>query len=132
MNRILKWLAAGLGIAAAAAAFFLIPVPSSAAPAPALGQGTLQYCEARAALALAIAESLAEGMPSDKINITFSIQPQNEEVAAAREAWIEDLKAEVDAAAATVPRDKDQWPARVAQKIIEACWQEYGRRGKAI
>ena len=94
---------------------------------PNLNQGTLDYCTARGGLALQVAHALEEGFAIDHINLAFEMPAVSEEQAQGREDWNEELKKEVGREAAAMSSDPD-WAQRVAQKVIERCWKEYGER----
>lgn len=110
-----------------AAAMTLFPMRVQAA-VPDLKQETIGYCTARANLAMTILHAMEDGTPIENINIAFQEPPPSPEMEQAREAWVAALKVELSAAMAAVPRDKDDWAQRVAQKVIEKCWYDYGKR----
>lgn len=129
MERCLNVLVAVCGLFYVLAAFlFLAAFPHGAhAASPNLGQATLQYCNDRAKLARDIARDMERGATTDQINIGWKEAAESEEEAAGMEKWVAELKAEINAAALTVPREKADWAQLVAQKIIEQCWYDYGK-----
>lgn len=108
--------------------FLLYCLAALAAAEPDLQQDTLGYCNARAGLSLRILNAMEDGTRIDQINIGFEQPPESLEMERAREDWVAQLKVEITAAIATIPREKDDWAQRVAQKIIEKCWYDYGKR----
>lgn len=95
---------------------------------PDLKQATVGYCTARANLAMTILHAMEDGTPIENINIAFQEPPASPEMETARDAWVTALKLEITFAMEAIPRDKEDWTQRVAQKIIEKCWYDYGKR----
>lgn len=127
MERILNFTLGLIGVLFAIAATLWLSSPVHAA-VPDLKQETLGYCEARANLALSVLRGMEDGTPIENINIQFEQPPVTEEMATARDAWITGLKLEIVMASEAVQRDKPDWSQRVAQKIIEKCWYDYGKK----
>lgn len=105
----------------------LLFVLSPFAIAQKLDDGTLRYCVERARTALSVAESLAEGLSVERINLAFFRAPRDESELADREQWIADLKAEVAKNYAALPPGPDR-PKLAAQKVAEACAYEHGKK----
>ena len=121
MERILDCIAITLGVLVAVfATLWLCNTVRAQEP------GTLGYCEARARLTLTILQGMEDGTPMDKLNIVFQQPAESEEAAKSREVWVQDLKDEIVAAMKAVTQ-KDERTQRIAQKIIETCWYNYGK-----
>lgn len=123
MRTLAKYLTGALVVFALAG----IASPVFANVEPDLKQQTMQYCTERAGLARDIAAEVLKGKPIEELAIVWPEPEATEELAVARAIWAEKLKQEIKAAINATPRGQEDWPARVAQLVIEKCWYDYGK-----
>lgn len=104
----------------------LMLFPSMSKAEPKLGQESIEYCVYRGKLAIDFVAAVEHGYLLENVNIAWREPPADEGEEAAREIWVNALRAEVKSFMETVPQGEN-FAIRVGQKVAEKCAYEYGK-----